>query len=128
MFISSYTTIYFFVKKIIFSNVYISVNKIFECLYILFWLRKGSSIKYVCNWQLVGSGESSKMRTAAYRERGCHALCVCSHLHYLFSCFWQHFYLIVSCFICTNLILALLKKMCSSEMVIFLQHDQFLSS
>ena len=33
MFISSYITIYFFVKKIIFPNVYISMNTIFECLY-----------------------------------------------------------------------------------------------
>ena len=40
MFISSYTTIYFFVKKFIFSNIYISVNTIFECLYMFFgWER-----------------------------------------------------------------------------------------
>ena len=56
MFTSSYTTIYFFVKKFIFSNVYISVNTIFECLYMLFWLRKGSLIKYVRNWQPVEVG------------------------------------------------------------------------
>ena len=31
-FISCYTTIYFFVKKIIVSKVYVSVNTIFECL------------------------------------------------------------------------------------------------
>ena len=31
MFILSYTTIYFFLNKFIFSNVYISVNRIFEC-------------------------------------------------------------------------------------------------
>ena len=49
MFTSSYTIIYFLVKKkFIFSNVYISVNMIFECLYI-FWLRKGPSIKLVYN-------------------------------------------------------------------------------
>ena len=35
MFISSYTTIYFFVKNF-FSNVYISVNTIFECSYLSF--------------------------------------------------------------------------------------------
>ena len=35
MFISSYTTIYFFIK-IFFSNVYISVNLIFKCSYLLF--------------------------------------------------------------------------------------------
>ena len=31
-----YTTIYFFVKKFIFSNVYIIVNTIFECLSMFF--------------------------------------------------------------------------------------------
>ena len=31
IFISSYTTIYFFVKKFTFSNFSISVNTIFEC-------------------------------------------------------------------------------------------------
>ena len=36
MFILSYTTIYFFVKKFIFSDVYISVNTIFECFYMFF--------------------------------------------------------------------------------------------
>ena len=32
IFISPYTTTYFFVKKFIFSNVYISVNMVFKCL------------------------------------------------------------------------------------------------
>ena len=41
---------------------------------------------------------SSKMHTAAFRGRGCHALCVRTHLHHLFSCFWQHLCLLVSCF------------------------------
>ena len=53
MFILSYTTIYFFIKKSIFSNVYISVSTLFECLHMLFWLRKRPSIKYVRKWQLV---------------------------------------------------------------------------
>ena len=48
MFISSYTNIYFFVKNFIFSNVYISVNTIFEC-FCVFWLKKGLSIKYLRN-------------------------------------------------------------------------------
>ena len=41
MFISSYTAIYFFVKELIFSNVYISVNTMFECLY-MFLVEKGA--------------------------------------------------------------------------------------
>ena len=43
-FSSSYTTIYFFAKKFIFSNVYISVSTIFECVYMFFWLGKGWEI------------------------------------------------------------------------------------
>ena len=43
-------------------------------------------------------------------EGGCHPSCVCTNLHYFFSCFWQHFCLIVSCFICKNLTLRLFKK------------------
>ena len=108
MFIWFYTTIYFFVKKFMFLNNYISVNTKFECLYMFFWLRNGPSIKYVRYWW--GNGESSKMRTAVYRGSECHASCLRTHLHYLFSCFWQHFCLKVSCFIFKNLTLPLLKK------------------
>ena len=48
VFISSYTTIYFSVN-IFFSNVYISVNTIFECSFLFFgWEHSHrSSIKYV---------------------------------------------------------------------------------
>ena len=59
MFISSYTTIYFFVKE----------NYFFECLYFneydirmslsVYCLRNGLSIKYVRNWQ-EGSGGHTK--------------------------------------------------------------------
>ena len=50
--------------------IFFSVNTIFECLYI-FWFRKESSIKYVRNcWRNVGS---SKVRTAAYTGKVCHA-------------------------------------------------------
>ena len=70
MFILSYTTIYFFIKKSIFSNVYISVSTLFECLHMLFWLRKGPSIKYVHNWQLV-------VKVVVDTGRGC----VMSHMY-----------------------------------------------
>ena len=69
---------------------------------------------------------SSTIPTVAYRGRECHASCVLMHLHYFFSCFWQHFCLIVPRFICRNLTLPLFKKVCSSETVIFLQWDQLL--
>ena len=78
--------------------------------------------------QLVGgSGRSSRMRRTAYRWRGYHTSCLCTHLHYLFLCFWQHFMctshlhylflcfwqdfcLTVHCFICRNLTIPLFKK------------------
>ena len=50
------------------------------------------------------------MRSAVFRGRVCHALCVRTHLHYLFSFFWQHFCLIVSSFSCWHLTLSLIKK------------------
>ena len=47
MFVSCYTTIYFFVKKFIFSNVYVPVNTIFECLDMFFgWDRSNQLITY----------------------------------------------------------------------------------
>ena len=59
---------FFFVNKFNFSNVYISVNTIFECLDMLFWSRKGPSIKYVRNWQLVVMGGHPKyMRLSTVR-------------------------------------------------------------
>ena len=96
MFISSYTTIHFFVKNF-FSNDYISVNTIFECSYFFFWLINRPSIKCVRNWG--NGGRSSKMCTSAYRGmRGV--------TPYLFFCFC----LVMSCFICRNLTLPTFKK------------------
>ena len=93
MFISSYAifTTYFFVKKSVFSNVYISVNTIFECLYVFFSWKRGHHLStYATGGEM---GGSSKMPTAAYRGRRCHILCVCTHLHYLFSCLGSIFFL-----------------------------------
>ena len=61
--------IYFFTKKFIFFNDYISVNliNIRMSLYV-FWLRNGPSIKHVLNWWSDGEG-LSKMRTAAYKGK-----------------------------------------------------------
>ena len=110
MFISSYTTIvyfilhyYLFFRKEFLSNVYISVNTIFKC-YLSFCLRNKPSIKYVRNWG--NGGGSSKMWIGAYKGRGVSRLMWRTHWHYLFSCFC----LMVSCFICRNLILPLFKK------------------
>ena len=64
IFISSYIATYFLVKKFIFSNVHISVNTIYECLYTFFWLKKGPSIKDVRNCWVMGVIQN------AYRGRG----------------------------------------------------------
>ena len=99
MFISSYTTIYFFVRKFIF-RMFISVKKIFNCFYMIFgWERDHQLSTYAT---VVG-------RWGA-RKGECHASRVRMHLHYLFSCFWKHFCLIMSCFICRNLTLPFFKE------------------
>ena len=70
-FTSSYTTIYFFVKAFIYLNVYISVNTIFECLYMFFGWERGHQLNI---WtQLVGK---SKTHTAAYKGKRCLASCL----------------------------------------------------
>ena len=108
MFISSYTLHCYliFLEKFIFSNVYISVNTTFECLYV-FWLRKGHQLS---TYATAGNGRVIQMRTATYKGRGCHVSCVRTHYHCLFPYFWQHFCLKVSCFFCRNLTSSLFKK------------------
>ena len=106
MFISSYNNIYFFVKKFIFPNVYISLSTIFEYLYMFFGWERGHQLS---TYATVGGWGSFQMQTTAYRGKGCHASCVRKHVHSLFM-FWQHFCLIVPCNICRNLTLSLFKK------------------
>ena len=68
MYISSYTTIYFFAKNFFLSNVYISVNTIFECSYLFFdWV-----IGHPLSTYATGGIERgpSKMCTGAYWGRG----------------------------------------------------------
>ena len=88
----------FFRKEFFFSNVYISVNTIFECSYLFFWLRNRPSIKYVYKW---GNGGWRVIQNVyrCVQGEGYHVSCVRTHLHYLFS----FFCLMVSCFICRNL-------------------------
>ena len=88
MFISICNTIYFFTKKFIFPNVYISVNAIFECHYIFFDREREHQL----------SSYSTGEQTV-----GCHASRVRVHVHHLFLYFWQCFCLIVSSFFCGNL-------------------------
>ena len=76
MFISSYTTIYFSVKKFILWNVFISVNTIFECSYLFFgWERANQLSTYAtgggmfdhpkCVQLGIGAGVSRLMCTYA---------------------------------------------------------------
>ena len=89
-----------------------------------FFLVEKGAINQIRTQSCWGNGGSPKMRRSAYRGRGCHTLCVCTYLQYLFSYFWQHVSLIVSCFICRNLKLPLFKK----DVLFFLLRVQFLSS
>ena len=101
MFISSYIAIYFFEKEFIFSNVYNSVNMIFECPYMFCGWERGHQLSTYAT----GGGMGRAIQNA-YKcvQRGeCHVSCIRTHLHYLVSCFWQHFFLTVSYFICRNL-------------------------
>ena len=45
MFISFHTTVYFFVNKFTFSNVYILVNTIFECHYVFFGWERSHQVR-----------------------------------------------------------------------------------
>ena len=58
---------YFFVKNMFFFRIFI-FQWIRYSNVVVFWLRNRPSIKYVRNWR--NGGESSKMCTGAYRERG----------------------------------------------------------
>ena len=100
MFISSYTTIYFFVK-----------NFFSECLYF-----SGYDIRMSFGWEIghplstntTGGMEGDHLKCVQVRtgREGYHASSVRTHLLYLFSCFC----LMVSCFICRNLTLLSFKK------------------
>ena len=90
MVISSYATIYFYIKKFIFSDVYILVNTMFERLYMFLEWKSDPQVRT----QLVeGERGSTKMRTAANSERRCHVLCVRTHLNCLISRFGSIFVL-----------------------------------
>ena len=91
-FISSNTTIYFFVKKF-FSNVYTSVNTIFECCYLF------------VGWEI----------SCVQWERGvsrliCTYALTCTYLFHFLMMSWRTLCLMVSCFICRNLTLPSFKK------------------
>ena len=92
----------FFHKKFIFSNVYISVNTIFQCSYMFLGWERGHQLS-----RYAAVGGMGRVIQNAYNcvqgGGGCHVSCVRTHLPYLVSCFSQHFCVIVYCFIIRNL-------------------------
>ena len=102
MFISFYTTIYFFVKKINFSNGYISVSTLFECLYMFFGSERGHQLS------TYATGGGMETHPKCVHVFSCLFFFSCFFFQCLFM-FLQHFCLIVSCFICRNLTLSLFK-------------------
>ena len=94
MFISCYTTIYFFVKKFIFSNVYVPVNTIFECLDMFFDCDRGNQLSTYAT----GRGTGGHPKCVQLR-RGGRDLCIMDTYALTLSLFmfWQHFCLIVCC-------------------------------
>ena len=94
MFISCYTTIDFFVKKFIFSNVYVPVNTIFECLDMFFDWDRGNQLSTYAT----GRGTGGHPKCVQLR-RGGRDLCIMDTYALTLSLFmfWQHFCLIVCC-------------------------------
>ena len=93
-----------FSSRFFFSNVYISLNTIFECSYLFFGWEIGHPLNTYATGEMEGC--HPKCVKVCTGGEGCHVSRVRTHLHYLFSCFC----LIVSCFICKNLTLASFKK------------------
>ena len=103
MFISSGTTIYFFEKKFIFSNVYVLVNTIFECLHMFF----GWEMVYQLSTYAIGGGWEVIQNACSCvqgRDVTPHVY-VCTYTISCFHVFSSFFCLIVSCFVCRNLTL-----------------------
>ena len=120
MFISSYTIIHIFVKNFMFSNVYISVNTIFECLYMflvenaaIIWWRDPKCVQL----HRKGGGVMPHAYVRTYTS----TLTIIS-----FNSFDSSFVLL--CLVLYVETYLYSEKRCLSRTVIFLQQDQFLSS
>ena len=104
MFISSYTTIFFFVKIFFFGCLYFSKYDIRMFLFV-FWLRGRPFNKYLRNWGNEVSHPKCVQVRKGERSITPHVY-VRTYIMYLFSCFC----LMVSCFICRNLTVPSFKK------------------
>ena len=94
MFVSYYTTIYFFIKKLIFFNVYVLVNTVFECRYMFFGWDRGSQLSTYATGR--GTDGHPKCVHRAHGEGTSRLMCTHALTLSLFM-FWQHFCLIVCC-------------------------------
>ena len=120
MFISSYTIIHIFVENFMFSNVYISVNTIFECLYMflvenaaIIWWRDPKCVQL----HRKGGGVMPHAYVRTYTS----TLTIIS-----FNSFDSSFVLL--CLVLYVETYLYSEKRCLSRTVIFLLQDQFLSS
>ena len=100
MFVSYYTIICFLVKNF-FSNVYISVNTIFECSCLSFGSEIGHPLSmYVTRGMERGHPKCLQMRKGG---EGNHESSVHTKLYLLCTYLFLCFCLMVSCFTCRNL-------------------------
>ena len=108
MFISCYTTIYFFAKKnYCFEYLYFSEYNIRIFLCVFFGWERGHQLSPYATGEGMGNHQNCvQLHTWG---GGYYVLCIPKHSH-LFSCIWQHLFLIVSCFVCKNLTLPLFKQ------------------
>ena len=71
----------------------------------MFPLKLGSELQNLVKKIPIRYEDINKIQTEFPRSgmRRCHASCVRTHLHYLFPCFEQYIFLMVSFIICGNL-------------------------
>ena len=122
MFISSYTTIYFFCKEFSFSNAYISVNMILECSYLCFYSELGYPLSTNTAGGMEGIGLIKNMYRCLQGQRGimCHEYVRIYTLYFHFPVLWY----LVS--FVKNWAYLHSKKVFLWEMVVFLQWDPYL--
>ena len=80
----------------------------------IFLVKKGASVKYVRNWQLVGHGEVIQNTYSIQGEEMSCLMCA-----YALTLSRQYFCLIVSCFNCINLTFIQKIKRCVREERLF---------
>ena len=109
IFIPSYTIIYFFVRKFLFSNVYISSEYYIQISFCFFGWERGRQLGTYATfggWSVIQNACSCVQGEGVSRVMCTYSL---TFFLFMFSCS-QFSCLIVSCFICRILTLLLFKK------------------